>query len=193
MSKTTVDELKTLYVKLGGNIADVANLQTDAELIDKIEDLDLTAGRLPEVTTDDNGDILSVVEGAWAKDNKLNRFFNEALKRVALNAYTFSHTLNGVTFTIRPQRCGTVVIFKVSIKGTATGNGTYEFEDDLILDLRPAYSINPEYYDSNGKKAAVEITNGIEPIYIECSNGGTWDVEDTLFEIPFDISSIPWR
>lgn len=64
---TTVDELKTLYVKLGGNIADVANLQTDAELIDKIEDLDLTAGRLPEVTADDNGDILSVVEGAWAK------------------------------------------------------------------------------------------------------------------------------
>lgn len=67
MSKTTVDELKTLYVKLGGNIADVANIQTDAEIIDKIEDLDLTAGRLPEVTSTDNGDILSVVEGAWAK------------------------------------------------------------------------------------------------------------------------------
>lgn len=64
---TTVDELKTLYVKLGGNIADVANLQTDAELIDKIEDLDLTAGRLPEVTADDNGDFLRVVGGAWAK------------------------------------------------------------------------------------------------------------------------------
>jgi len=64
---TTVDELKTLYVKLGGNIADVANLQTDAELIDKIEDLDLTAGRLPEVTADDNGDFLRVVNGEWDK------------------------------------------------------------------------------------------------------------------------------
>lgn len=66
MSKTIVDELKTLYVKLGGNIADVANIQTDAEIIDKIEDLDLTAGRLPSVTSEDNGDILSVVAGEWA-------------------------------------------------------------------------------------------------------------------------------
>lgn len=36
---TTVDELKTLYVKLGGNLADVENLKTDAEIIDKIEDI----------------------------------------------------------------------------------------------------------------------------------------------------------
>ncbi len=39
MSNTTVDELKTLYVKMGGKYADVKDLQTDAEIIDKIEDI----------------------------------------------------------------------------------------------------------------------------------------------------------
>ena len=39
MSKTSVDELKLLYVKMGGKMSDVKDLQTDAELIDKIEDI----------------------------------------------------------------------------------------------------------------------------------------------------------
>lgn len=40
---TTVDELKTLYVKMGGKLADVKDLKTDAELIDKIEDIAVSA------------------------------------------------------------------------------------------------------------------------------------------------------
>lgn len=43
MSKTTVDELKTLYVKMGGKLADLDGLQTDAEIIDKIEDIAVSA------------------------------------------------------------------------------------------------------------------------------------------------------
>ena len=39
MNNTMVDELKLLYVKMGGKMADVKDLQTDAELIDKIEDI----------------------------------------------------------------------------------------------------------------------------------------------------------
>ena len=38
-NKTMVDELKLLYVKMGGKMADVKDVQTDAEMIDKIEDI----------------------------------------------------------------------------------------------------------------------------------------------------------
>lgn len=39
MNNTTVEELKTLYLKMGGKYADVKDIQTDAEMIDKIEDI----------------------------------------------------------------------------------------------------------------------------------------------------------
>lgn len=42
MNNTTVEELKTLYVKMGGKYADVKDIQTDAEMIDKIEDIAVT-------------------------------------------------------------------------------------------------------------------------------------------------------
>ena len=38
-NNTMVDELKLLYVKMGGKMADVKDIQTDAEMIDKIEDI----------------------------------------------------------------------------------------------------------------------------------------------------------
>ena len=38
-NNTMVDVLKLLYVKMGGKMADVKDIQTDAEMIDKIEDI----------------------------------------------------------------------------------------------------------------------------------------------------------
>lgn len=63
---TTVDELKKLYVKMGGSASDVADVMTDAEMIDKLEDVAVPA-ELPAVTSEDNGDVLGVVEGNWGK------------------------------------------------------------------------------------------------------------------------------
>lgn len=65
---TNVDALKNLYVALGGD-ADDFTATTNAEAIDAIASVvpDAFASVLPAVTSEDNGDILKVVEGKWAK------------------------------------------------------------------------------------------------------------------------------
>lgn len=60
MSNTTVDELKTLYVKMGGKYADVKDLQTDAEIIDKIEDIAVNG--VPKVVVIPMGQSESIVD-----------------------------------------------------------------------------------------------------------------------------------
>lgn len=90
MSKTTVDELKAFYVKLGGNIADVANVQTDAEMIEKCKDIYEAGASLPEVTAEDNGEVLTVVDGAWSK----------AAAPDAGGVVWFNGTISGSTFTL---------------------------------------------------------------------------------------------
>lgn len=67
MNRTTVEALKDVYVELGGNIADVADIQTDADMIEALKTLVGSTIELPPVTSADNGDILKVVNGAWDK------------------------------------------------------------------------------------------------------------------------------
>lgn len=99
MMLTNVDALKGLYVALGGDVADVANLTTTPELLEKISvvagagasELPVVkkadAGKvltvngngkwaaimpeseLPAVSGADDGKVLGVVSGAWGKMN----------------------------------------------------------------------------------------------------------------------------
>lgn len=68
----TIDALKALYVALGGDADDVADLTIIPELIaaiaEKVEDVTEAANakELPEVSATDNGSVLKVVEGNWA-------------------------------------------------------------------------------------------------------------------------------
>lgn len=69
MNSTTVEELKTLYVKMGGKYADVKDIQTDAEMIDKIEDIAVTPNPkvlvVPMAQTDTiYGETVSNMQGA---------------------------------------------------------------------------------------------------------------------------------
>lgn len=63
---TNVEALKDYYVKIGGSAADVENITTISDMIEAITALS-GGSSLPEVTAEDNGDVLTVVDGAWAK------------------------------------------------------------------------------------------------------------------------------
>lgn len=68
----TIDALRNLYVTLGGDAEDVADLVIIPDLINAIATqaaLIVTAANtkeLPTVTATDNGKILKVVDGEWA-------------------------------------------------------------------------------------------------------------------------------
>lgn len=63
----TVEALRAVYVALGGDSADVADIVTTPELLTKIATI-ISSGataELPAVTTSDNGKVLTVVGGEW--------------------------------------------------------------------------------------------------------------------------------
>ena len=65
---TTIDALKNLYVALGGTASNVADIVIIPDMINAIAAL-ITSGataELPAVSATNNGQVLTVVEGAWA-------------------------------------------------------------------------------------------------------------------------------
>ena len=67
----TVKALKAIYVALGGNASDVANITLIPDMLNKIAIVaaTATAAELPKVTSSNNGQVLTVDGGKWkAKD-----------------------------------------------------------------------------------------------------------------------------
>ena len=70
---TTIVALKALYVALGGSAGDVANIVLIPDMINAIATKAATvvaaanAKELPSVSSTDNGKVLTVVSGKWAK------------------------------------------------------------------------------------------------------------------------------
>lgn len=63
----TVEALQALYVAFGGNIEDVVNITTIPEMLNAIATVVSSASSgLPTVTSEDNGKVLTVVDGEWA-------------------------------------------------------------------------------------------------------------------------------
>lgn len=63
-----VTALKALYVALGGDADDVADVSLISDMINAIATLasGIAGATLPAVTAADDGKILKVVDGAWA-------------------------------------------------------------------------------------------------------------------------------
>lgn len=59
--------LKNLYVALGGDSVDVADMTLLCDVINRIAtEVSGTGGMLPKVSGSDNGKVLKVVLGTWA-------------------------------------------------------------------------------------------------------------------------------
>ena len=65
---STVKALKNLYVALGGDADDVANVSRIPDMIEAVATVAeaATAKELPVVTADDNGKVLKVAGGKWS-------------------------------------------------------------------------------------------------------------------------------
>lgn len=68
MTSTTLDALKNLYVAHGGNASDVADLTVIPDVINALAAFISGGGaaELPTVTAENDGQVLTVVSGAWA-------------------------------------------------------------------------------------------------------------------------------
>lgn len=62
-----ITALQALYVALGGDADDVADVNTIPDMINAIATVvPASSALLPTVTAANDGDILKVVDGAWA-------------------------------------------------------------------------------------------------------------------------------
>lgn len=64
---TTSEELKKLYSKLGGDEENIRRASTPGEILNGINELNLAIDTLPDVTPEDNGKVLGVVDDKWDK------------------------------------------------------------------------------------------------------------------------------
>lgn len=66
---TTITALQALYVAMGGALSDVEDIVIIPDMINAIATL-VSSGatnELPKVSSSDNGKVLTVVSGKWAK------------------------------------------------------------------------------------------------------------------------------
>lgn len=154
----TIEALQGLYVALGGELSDVANVTTIPDMLTAISTVAAQgASELPAVTADDNGKLLTVVNGAWDKVDKFIVTYDVFSGEVS---HTFAEVLDA-------YNKGYDVIFKSS-------NVTYR----LVLQTAQMFKFVASY---------IEDTNSNRCVYkqVTLNKNGTYYVANEKY-ITFD-------
>lgn len=74
-----VNSLKKLYASLGGNAETVKDVQTAPDMVEALANIAASTIELPAVDAEDNGKVLKVANGKWGKgtDNSLPEVTSE--------------------------------------------------------------------------------------------------------------------
>lgn len=79
---TTIEALQNLYEALGGEPSAVENINTIPAMLSEISEQLSGGSGLPDVTAEDDGKVLSVVDGEWAKatlDKNYNKIYRATI------------------------------------------------------------------------------------------------------------------
>ena len=124
---TNLEALKKLYVQLGGEASDVADMTTSAEVIEALSTIAASAGiELPKVTSSDNGDVLTVVEGKWNKASLPAPELPDVTAEDDGDVLTVTNGAWGKATPTAPAREKFHVIYTVDSEGEASCDKTLE-------------------------------------------------------------------
>ena len=174
-----LEALKLLYKKLGGT-ADTEDITASSDMIDLIEDVAGGGGgsSLPSVTSDDNGDLLTVVDGAWAKAKPTASMqiidldtANQVMNGDSVATEIFVESGGGAIDILSNDQeisCTAVISDDIAI---APLMSTFTAGDIAIFDI--AYDAHTASYgllESNPSGTAICLTNNVDVKIFEFTN-----------------------
>ena len=163
---TTINALKNLYVELGGNLEDVENITIIPEMINALSEIAGSTIELPAVSSTDNGDVLTVVSGKWAKA-VLPSPEPELPEVTAADNGKVLAVVNGAWAESKES----VLVYKATTTGDFSESGTATFDTEIgnifgeILSQRKPAMLY--VYNNTSDAAKVFYVNNINTLSIK--------------------------
>lgn len=123
---TTIKALQELYVELGGDFDDVKNVTIIPDMIQKLAEIAGSTIELPAVSSTDNGDVLTVVSGKWAKA-VLPSPEPELPEVTAADNGKVLSVVNGAWAGAKES----VLVYKATTTGDFSASGTATFDREI--------------------------------------------------------------